>query len=110
LLKSLGSTAFTDSIFATSKTDLTADAYQAHLRHLAAPKPLSAREQEMADVRAAENTSASYEGSRARASHVGPVGFKWAPEVEQAIVELVRGHNSAIVVLARSLFLPDRRK
>lgn len=110
LLKSLGSTVFTDSIFATSKADLTADAYQAHLRHLAAPKPLSAREQEIADVRAAENTSASYEGSRARASHVAPVGFKWAPEVEQAIVELVRSDSSAIVVMVSCfLILPGRR-
>lgn len=108
LLKSLGSTVFTDSIFATSKADLTAEAYQAHLRHLAAPKPLSAREQEMADVRAAESSSASYEGSRTRASHVaGGVGFKWVPEVEEAITELGRGDNSAIVVLA-SAFPPNR--
>ncbi|KAF9453252.1 actin depolymerizing protein [Macrolepiota fuliginosa MF-IS2] len=97
LLKSLGSTVFTDSIFATSKADLTAEAYQAHLRHLAAPKPLSAREQEMADVRAAES---NYEGSRARAAPLGSgVGFRWAPEVEEAITELGRGDNSAIVIL-----------
>ncbi|KAF7778817.1 hypothetical protein Agabi119p4_3162 [Agaricus bisporus var. burnettii] len=99
LLKSLGSTVFTDSIFATSKADLTADAYQAHLRHLAAPKPLSAREQEMADVRAAESSSASYEGSRARTSHVGPVGFKRVPELEQAILELVQGNDSSLLVM-----------
>lgn len=105
LLKSLGSTVFADSIVATSKADLTAEAYQAHLRHLAAPKPLSVREQEMADVRAAESDSASYQGSRARASHVGSgVGFKWVPEVEESITELGRGDNAAIVVLASILF------
>jgi twinfilin-like protein len=100
LFKSLGSTVFTDSIYATSKADLTPEAYQAHLRHLAAPKPLSAREQEMADVRAAESGSATYEGSRARANHVGSgVGFKWVPEVEEAVTELGRGDNCAIIVL-----------
>ncbi|KXN85491.1 Twinfilin [Leucoagaricus sp. SymC.cos] len=100
LFKSLGSTVFTDSIYATSRTDLTAEAYQAHLRHLAAPNPLSAREQEMADVRAAESGSASYEGSRPRASHVSSgVGFKWTPEVEDAVTELGRGDNCALLVL-----------
>ncbi|KAF5358322.1 hypothetical protein D9756_001670 [Leucocoprinus leucothites] len=100
LFKSLGSTLFTDSIYATSKADLTAEAYQAHLRHLAAPKPLSTREQEMADVRAAESGSASYEGSRTRVTHVGSgVGFKWAPEVEEAVTNLGRGDNCEIIVL-----------
>src|ERR1700709_560398 len=64
LLKSLGSTLFTDSIFATSKADLTPEAYAAHRRHLDAPKPLSTREREMADIRAAEATG-TYEGSSA---------------------------------------------
>ncbi len=100
LLKSLGSSVFADSIFATSKADLTAEAYQAHLKHIAAPKPLSTREQEMAEVRAAESSSASYEGSRARTSHVGSaVGFKWTPEVEDAITEIGRGNTSALVIL-----------
>lgn len=100
LLKSLGSTLFADSIFATSKTDITGDSYAAHLRHMAAPKPLSSREQELADLRAAENTTASYEGSKGRANHIGTVvGLKWSSDVEDAIVELGRGDSSAVVLI-----------
>jgi len=104
LFKSLGSALFTDSIYATSKADLTSEAYQAHLQHLAAPKPLSARELEMADVRAAETSSASYQGSRSRATHVGAgIGFKWTPEIEEAVTELGRGDNCAIIVFVSSI-------
>jgi len=106
LFKSLGSALFTDSIYATSKADLTPEAYQAHLRHLAAPKPLSARELEMADVRTAETSSASYQGSRSRATHVGAgIGLKWTPEIEEAVTELGRGENCAIIVLVSNIAL-----
>jgi len=99
LLKSLGSTLFTDAIFATSKSDLTPEAYAAHLRHSAAPNPLSKREQEIADLRVSESKTASYEGSRARASHVGTgVGFRWAEELEEALVQLGQSEGSAVVV------------
>lgn len=99
LLKSLGSTLFTDSIFATSTADLTSEAYASHKRHVAAPKPLSAREQEMADIRAAESGGA-YEGSRARASHIGTgVGLPWSKEVEDAVRDLGTGVGCAVVVV-----------
>ena len=99
LLKSLGSTVFTDSIFATSKEDLTADAYTSHLRHVAAPHPLSIREQEMIELRAAERETASYDGSRARTSYVGAgVGLNWSEEAERAVKELGQGTGSSTVV------------
>lgn len=102
-LKSLGSTVFTDSLFATSKSDLTPEAYISHLKHMAAPKPLSAREQEMADIRAAERSTApTYEGSRARTSIVGTgVGLDWTAEVESAVEDLGKGEEDAIVVIVR---------
>jgi len=102
LLKSLGSTSFADSLFATSKADLTPEAYNAHLKHMAAPKPLSAREQEIADIRAAERVNApAYEGSRARTSIVGTgVGLNWTAEVENAVEELGRGEEGSIVTVS----------
>jgi twinfilin-like protein len=100
LVKSLGSSLFTDSIFATSKVDLTPDAYAAHLRHVAAPNPLSSREQELADLRAAENAAASYEGSQARRTHVGTSpGFPWTQEAEDAVVDLVRRQEDFLLIL-----------
>ena len=68
LMRALGSATFTDNIYATSKDDVTPEAYAAHLRHLAAPKPLSAREKELEDVKAAEREGGinQYEGARRR--------------------------------------------
>jgi twinfilin-like protein len=105
LLKSLGSTLFTDTIFATSTADLTSEAYAAHQRHIAAPKPLSSREQEMADIRTVESGSV-YEGSRARASHIGTgVGLPWSQEVEDAVRDLGTGDGCAVVVVV-NMILP----
>ncbi|KAG5717977.1 Twinfilin [Termitomyces sp. T112] len=99
LLKALGSTLFTDSLFATSKADLTPEAYVAHRRHINAPKPLSAREQEIADVRAAESGGV-YEGSRARVNHIGTgVGFQWSEDLQDAVRHLAQGEQSAIVII-----------
>jgi len=102
LMKSLGSTHFVDSLFATSKADLTPEAYASHKRHVAAPKPLSAREQEMADIMAAEreNGGGAYDGSRSRQNHLGAgVGLNWSPDVEDAVKELITGEGSRLVVI-----------
>ena len=100
LLKSLGSSLFTDSIFATSKADLTPEAFEAHLRHVSAPNLLSTREQEMADMREAENEAASYAGSGVRATHIGTgVGLNWSPEVEHAVTKLGEGTGCSIVII-----------
>lgn len=102
LTKSLGSTVFTDSIFATAKTDVTPEAYAAHKRHLAAPKPLSAREQEIANIRAAEREAGVvYEGSKARQNHLGQgkIGYQWSQEAEDAVKRLGSGEGNHVVVL-----------
>ncbi|KAJ6500537.1 hypothetical protein C8R45DRAFT_978094 [Mycena sanguinolenta] len=100
-LKSLGASLFSDSIFATSKADLTPEAYAAHRRHVMAPKPLSASEQEMADVRAAERQAGGsvYQGSRARNTHMGnTVGMPWAADLQDAVKGLSEGDDSVLVV------------
>jgi len=103
LTKALGSTHFIDSLFATSKGDLTPDAYVAHKRHIAAPKPLSAREQDAANARAAE-AGAAYEGRHARASPAldTGAGVKWGDGVEEAVKGLVAGDEGRVVVLVRT--------
>jgi len=103
LLKALGSSLFTDNLFATSKDDLTPEGYSSHRRHMAAPKPLSAREREVAGVRAAE-TDGTYEGSRARASHVGSgISLRWSQDAEDAIKQLGEGDSNVLVVLVSHL-------
>jgi len=103
LLKTLGSTLFNDSIFATSKDDLTPEAYNAHLAHLAAPKPLSAREKELEDIKAAEResgTNTPYEGARRQASPlVAGHGLNWSEGVEQAVKSLGEEEDEKVIVV-----------
>ncbi|PSR94052.1 hypothetical protein PHLCEN_2v4480 [Hermanssonia centrifuga] len=106
LTKSLGSAPFTDSIFATSKADLTAAAYDRHRVSLAAPKPMSAREKEMEEMRLAELGASSggngggYQGSRARTSHVGTgVGLNWGSDVEDAVKSLADNQTEQVAVI-----------
>ena len=93
LTKALGATAFTDAIFATSKDDVNANGYAKHRASLAAAKPMSAREKEMEEIKAAElratESGSGYQGSRARVNHIGAqTGLKWSEEVEQEVRNL----------------------
>lgn len=99
LTKSLGSTHFTDAIFATTKADLTPESYVAHKAHLAAPKPLSQRERELAEADR-QATGASYEGTRGRRNHVNDgVGLKWSDEAVSAITELGQTESNHLTIL-----------
>ncbi|CCM02067.1 uncharacterized protein FIBRA_04143 [Fibroporia radiculosa] len=103
LTKSLGSAHFSDSLFATDKNDISAEAYVKHRQHLAAPKPMSAREKEIEAVKAAEREAGGlqYEGSQARRSHVkSDVGLKWTEDVENAVRDLALGNSSSLVVVS----------
>ena len=104
LTKTLGSNHFVDQLFATSKADLTPAAYAAHKASSSAPQPMSRAEREMAEIREAERQASSggagsYQGMRARRTHVGPVGYSWAAEAEEAVRGLGGGEDSRLVVL-----------
>jgi twinfilin-like protein len=105
LTKSLGATTFVDTIFATSKADITPAGYAAHKRHLAAPKPLSAREQEMADIKAAEREAGGtpYNANAARQSPFGTtVGLKWSNDLEEAVRNLAEATDDHLVTIVSS--------
>uniref|UniRef100_A0A0K3C8V7 FGENESH: predicted gene_2.117 protein n=1 Tax=Rhodotorula toruloides TaxID=5286 RepID=A0A0K3C8V7_RHOTO len=59
LVKFLGDSRLPVSIFATSTSDLTHASYLSHIEHSTASAPLTAREAEMASVRAAEASEAA---------------------------------------------------
>ncbi|TRM62645.1 hypothetical protein BD626DRAFT_498029 [Schizophyllum amplum] len=103
LMRALGSATFSDNIYATSKADLTPEAYAAHLRHLAAPKPLSAREKEMEDVKAAEREGGmnQYDGARRRVTDLvnTGMGFQWSEDAAEAVKGLGEGDDCRIIVL-----------
>lgn len=106
LTKGLGSTHFKDNLFATSKADVTFDAYKRHKAHLAAPQPMTAREKELADIKAAERAAggAGYEANREKRSHLGErVGFQWSDEADQAVKALQDSEDGRLVVLVSSV-------
>ena len=99
LLRSLGSSVFTDSIFATDKADFTPESYSAHLRSKNAPKPMSEKEKEMENVRAAERQAGGANYASASHVHSTPMGWKWADGVEDALRNLDSSEGSGLVVL-----------
>lgn len=106
ITKSLGPTHFTDSIFATSKNEVTGEAYGRHLRHLAAPKPLSKREQALAEIAEAEKQAADdYQGTNAMRSHMSgaAIGFSWSPDVEEAFKQLAVEESSKLLVVVSAM-------
>ncbi len=103
--KSLGATLFVDTIFATSRQDLTPEGYAAHKRQLTAPKPMSAIEKEMADIKAAEREAGgtSYNVNATRTSPFGGgVGLKWSSDVEAAVRDLADVTEDHVVTIVRS--------
>ena len=101
LTKSLGAGHFKDSLYATSKADVSPEAYAAHLRHMNAPKPQTAQEREAELVREAERGGA-LEGSKGRRNHVGArVGLGWSEETEAAVTELGRSQKDSLLLLVR---------
>lgn len=106
LTKALGAAAFSDSLFANSKADLGADAYARHRASLAAPKPMSARELEMEEMKQEElraSESGRYAVSRARASHIkASMGMPWGEGLEDAVKALGQpGEEGRVVIIVR---------
>ncbi|KAH9812085.1 hypothetical protein DFH28DRAFT_980002 [Melampsora americana] len=91
--RQLGETHFKESIFATSKRDLTPEGYLAHLASQKAQAPMTARERELADIKAAEGISAITMGTEVRSSNVwganggnnASLGLKWNPDAQEAL-------------------------
>ena len=98
LTQGLGSSSFVDTIFATSKGDLTPEAYAAHKRHLAAPRPMTAREKEIEDIKAAERQAG---GSRSQVNSPfsAALGYKWTTDVENTIMALSEKAEDSVVIL-----------
>lgn len=103
LTKGLGDRRFVDTLFATSKADVTPDAYAAHRRHMSAASPLSAREAEMERLRAEERAAGDeiYQGTAARATHVGQtVGLSWGDDVRDAVQQLADASASKLLLIS----------
>lgn len=92
--RQLGDSNFKDSMFATSKDELTPTGYLAHLASRNAQAPMTLREKELADIKAAEEVSSLSMGTSLRNSNVwgqggtvvnANVGLKWHEDAQQAL-------------------------
>ena len=82
--------------------ELSPASYAAHLRHNAAPHPLSAREAELASIKASERVAIST-STRVMLGGASHLQLKWTDEARSAVVALKsdesgEGHNLAILV------------
>ncbi|KAF9109988.1 hypothetical protein BGX27_006902 [Mortierella sp. AM989] len=86
LTKDLGDSHFKDSIYGTNKSDFSLDGYKKHRASLAAPKPLTDRERQLAEIHANEKTMVeNMKGGAYRKSHAPGMSF---PLTERAVAAL----------------------
>jgi twinfilin-like protein len=98
LTRSLGDGSFTDSMHAHSPADLTSAAYRAHLRHASSSAPLTEREQELADLKAAEGVEARGTTPRGGAFSVNEEKgvLSWSEEAQAAARDLAETKEGAV--------------
>ncbi|KAG0002662.1 hypothetical protein BGZ79_002546 [Entomortierella chlamydospora] len=86
LTKDLGDSHFKDSIYGTNKRDFSLDGYKKHVASMAAPKPLTDRERQLAEIHANEKLMVeNMKGGAYRKSHAPGMSF---PLTERAVAAL----------------------
>ncbi|KAF8938093.1 Twinfilin-1 [Dissophora ornata] len=106
LTKDLGDSHFTDSIYGTNKGDFTLEGYKRHRASLAAPKPLSERERQLAEIRANEKTMVeNMTGGAYRKSHAPGMNF---PLTERAVAALKKLAVVATPAIVKPSALPKK--
>ncbi|KAI8889631.1 actin depolymerizing protein [Backusella circina FSU 941] len=91
LTKELGDYRFVDNIYGTEKAEFTLEGYKKHLKHKEAEAPLTRREQELAEIKAAEAKVVSdYQGTTTRKAYAPGVSFPLTEKAKEALVELTK--------------------
>ncbi|KAG0263342.1 Twinfilin-1 [Actinomortierella ambigua] len=90
LTKELGDSHFTDNIYGTSMNDFTLEGYKRHRASLSAPKPLTDRERQLAEIRENEKVLIeSMKGASQRKAHAPGMNFPLTDEAVEALKKLV---------------------
>ncbi|KAI1299817.1 Twinfilin-1 [Mortierella claussenii] len=90
LTKDLGDSHFTDSIYGTNKNDFTLDGYKKHRASLSAPKPLTERERQLAEIHANEKTMVeNMKGATHRKAHAPGMSFPLTDRALEALKKLM---------------------
>ncbi|KAF8455390.1 hypothetical protein BGX38DRAFT_1267313 [Terfezia claveryi] len=99
LLRELGKDRFDEDIFATLKSELTAEGFERHDAHGAKPSPLTEEERHLKDVRDLEAENSR--GTSSRKSHVSSgIAFPLSPEAQFMLKSLHTATTHNLVQLA----------
>ncbi|SAM02438.1 hypothetical protein [Absidia glauca] len=89
LTKELGDSKFSDSIYGTKKSEFSHDGYKKHLAHKNADAPLTQRERELAEIKAAEaQTVSDYQGTSTRKTYAPGLAFPLTDPAIEALQAL----------------------
>ncbi|KAI9364327.1 hypothetical protein BD770DRAFT_379775 [Pilaira anomala] len=109
LTRELGDYRFVDNIYGTEKAEFTWDGYKKHLAHKAAEAPLTRREQELVEIKAAEaKTVSDYQGTTARKSFTPGIAFPLTEHAVEALSQLTKSKEDRSVNFV-SLYLNNEK-
>lgn len=103
LIRSLGQSRISTTIFATTPDDLTAAAFARHERHLASAAPMTEREKEQEAMKLVESKMRDGESNGGRSMVFGKsdvkgvsVGLEWSEEATEAAKAFAGGEKDAL--------------
>ncbi|ORX46574.1 actin depolymerizing protein [Hesseltinella vesiculosa] len=114
LTKDLGDGKFADNMYGTQKSEFTKDGYKKHLAHKQADAPLTQRERELAEIKAAEaQTASDYQGTSERRTYTPGVAMPMTDEAKDALKALMqadRPHNYVSLFMNKEQIDLDQAK
>lgn len=98
LVRELGGEHFAESIFTTEASELTPEGWEKHLAHTASENPLTAEEQSLQDIKAAEALESR--GTRGQSlAQGGKLAIRADDEIAEALKKLGQGGANNVVQL-----------
>ena len=99
LVRELGAERFRETLFATTKSELTPEGWRRHDKHGELKAPLTEEEQTLEKVKEAEAEAST--GTTARSSHVkGPLTFPLSAAAQQALEGLPKGGENLVQLVS----------
>ena len=95
LVRELGAERFRETLFATTKNELTPEGWRKHDKHGELQAPLTEEEQTLQGVKAAEAEASM--GTTSRSSHVsGSLSLPMSDAARQALKDLLTGNDNLV--------------
>ena len=104
LVRELGAERFRETLFATTKSELTPEGWRKHDKHGELKAPLTEEEQSLERVKEAEAEAST--GTTARSSHVkGPLTFPLSAAAQQALEGLPSSSDNLVQLVSKYICL-----